>query len=136
MALDDPYTTIFEYTDYLELGLAYAPITKSVLLIGLGGGSAVKRMWRDFPALQLHAVEIDPEVVRVARRWFALPRDCRGSRSRCRTAAASCRRHDERWDMIVVDAYFATRSRSTSRRRSSSISSGRGSRPAASSSPT
>ena len=70
MELDDPYKTVFNYTDYLQLGLAYAPSTRRVLFIGLGGGSAVKRMWRDFPALQLHAVEIDPEVVRVAQRWF------------------------------------------------------------------
>ena len=25
MSLDDPYATVFDYTDYLQLGLAYAP---------------------------------------------------------------------------------------------------------------
>ena len=39
---------------------------KNVLFIGLGGGSAPKRMWRDFPALQLQVVELDPEVVKAA----------------------------------------------------------------------
>jgi spermidine synthase len=106
MELDDPYATVFEYTDYLQLGLAYAPTARRVLFIGLGGGSAVKRMWRDFPSLRLHAVEIDPDVVRVARRWFQLPRD-----SRLEVTAQDGRRflqtHDERWDVIVVDAYFA-----------------------------
>ena len=62
MQLDDPYATVFTYTDYLQLGLAYAPTTRNVLFIGLGGGSAVKRMWRDFPSLRLHAVEVDPDV--------------------------------------------------------------------------
>jgi spermidine synthase len=106
MELDDPFAGVFGYTDYLQLGLAYAPSTRSVLFIGLGGGSAVKRMWRDFPALQLHAVEIDPEVVRVAKRWFALPSD-----SRLEVTAQDGRRFlqtsGERWDMIVIDAYFA-----------------------------
>jgi spermidine synthase len=106
MELDEPFATVFEYTDYLQLGLAYAPSTRRVLFIGLGGGSAVKRMWRDFPALQLHAVEIDPEVVRVAERWFELPRD-----QRLEVTAQDGRRFlqttDERWDMIVIDAYFA-----------------------------
>ena len=78
-----------------------------MLFIGLGGGSAVKRMWRDFPALQLDAVEIDPEVVRVAERWFELPQDS----PRLEVTAEDGRRFlqttDERWDMIVVDAYFA-----------------------------
>ncbi len=107
MEIDDPFATVFQYTDYLQLGLAYAPSTRRVLFIGLGGGSAVKRMWRDFPALRLHAVEIDPEVVRVAHRWFALPRDS----PRLEVTAEDGRRflqtHDQRWDMIVVDAYFA-----------------------------
>ncbi len=106
MRLDDHYATEFEYTDYLQLGLAYAPSTRSVLFIGLGGGSAPKRMWRDFPALQLHAVEIDPEVVRVARRWFHLPQD-----RRLGVTAEDGRRflqtHAQRWDMIVIDAYFS-----------------------------
>ena len=107
MELDDPYATVFDYTDYLQLGLAYAPSTRRVLFIGLGGGSAVKRMWRDFPSLQLHAVELDPDVVRVAERWFELPRDS----PRLEVTAEDGRRflqtHDERWDVIVVDAYFA-----------------------------
>ena len=63
-------------------------------------------IWRDFPALQLEAVELDPEVVRVAKRWFALPSD-----ARLRLTAEDGRRflqtHDERWDLIVIDAYFA-----------------------------
>ena len=48
-----------------------------MLFIGLGGGSAPKRMWRDFPELQLQVVELDPEVVDAAYRWFELPRDPR-----------------------------------------------------------
>jgi spermidine synthase len=106
MRLHDPFATVFAYTDYLQLGLAYAPTTRRVLFIGLGGGSAVKRMWRDFPSLQLHAVELDPDVVRVAERWFGLPRD-----SRLQVSVKDGRRflqtNDQRWDMIVIDAYFA-----------------------------
>jgi spermidine synthase len=106
MDLADPHKTVFGYTDYLQLGLAYAPSTKRVLFIGLGGGSAVKRMWRDFPSLELHAVELDPDVVRVARQWFELPTD-----ERLEVSTQDGRRflqaNDERWDMIVVDAYFA-----------------------------
>ena len=48
---------------------------KNVLFIGLGGGSAPKRMWRDFPDLRLQVVELDPEVVDAAYRWFELPRE-------------------------------------------------------------
>ena len=106
MQLDDPYATVFAYTDYLQLGLAYAPTTRRVLFIGLGGGTAVKRMRRDYPSLDLHVVELDPEVVRAAERWFSLKPD-----DRLRVTTQDGRRflqtHDDRWDLIVVDAYFA-----------------------------
>lgn len=106
MSIDDPFATAFDYTDYLQLGLAYAPTSKRILFIGLGGGSVVKRMWRDFPSLRLQVAELDPEVVRVAKRWFALPTD-----RRIAVATQDGRRflqsRNDRWDMIVVDAYFA-----------------------------
>jgi spermidine synthase len=106
MYLDDPYRTRFSYTDYLDLGLAHRPSARDVLFIGLGGGSAPKRMWRDFPRLRLQVVELDPDVVRVAYRWFALPRD-----PRLAVAVEDGRRwlvkDDRRWDVIVIDAFYS-----------------------------
>jgi spermidine synthase len=106
MYRDDPFRTRFEYTDYLDLALAYRPEAKRILFIGLGGGSAPKRMWRDFPGLQLHVVELDSEVRDAAYRWFALPRS-----ERLQVDVDDGRRwlnrHDERWDAIVLDAFYA-----------------------------
>ena len=77
-----------------------------MLFVGLGGGSAPKRMWRDFPDLRLQVVELDPDVVVAARKWFAVPRD-----QRLGIDVSDGRRwlatHDERWDMIVLDAFYA-----------------------------
>lgn len=106
MRLGDRQATVFEYTDYLQLGLAYAPSTRNVLFIGLGGGTAPKRMWRDFPSLQMHAVELDGEVVRVARQWFGLPRD-RRLQVTTEDGRRFLRTREQRWDMIVIDAYFS-----------------------------
>ena len=50
---------------------------KDVLFIGLGGASSPKRLWQDFPDLQLQAVELDLVVVDVAHEYFELPRDSR-----------------------------------------------------------
>ena len=77
MYRDNPYRTRFAYTDYLQLALAYQPGAKRILFVGLGGGSAPKRMWRDFPGLQVDVVELDREVVGAARRFFGVPRDRR-----------------------------------------------------------
>ena len=106
MYVDDPYKTRFEYSDYLQLPFAYRPSTKRVLYIGVGGGSALKRTWRDFPSVQVEGVEIDPEVVDVAYEFFELPRD-----PRLKLTVEDGRRfladNDGKWDLIVIDAFYS-----------------------------
>ena len=106
MYLDDPFRTRYEYTDFLELPLAYRPETKRILFIGLGGGSAQKRLWRDFPGLDLEVVELDPVVRDVAYRFFRLPHSPR-LRVTVEDGRRFLQRNDERWDAIVIDAYFS-----------------------------
>ncbi len=75
MYLDDPFETDFEYPGYLHLPIAIRPEASRTLILGLGGGSVVKRMWRDYPQMHVDVVEIDSGVVDVARTYFALPED-------------------------------------------------------------
>jgi spermidine synthase len=104
MALDDPFETDIEYVNYLHLPLAVKPDPQSALVIGLGGGSLVKRMWRDYPSLVIDAVEIDEQVVEIAREYFALPDD-----ERIRVFVDDGRAFlgycTETYDLIVVDAF-------------------------------
>jgi spermidine synthase len=106
MYVNQPFRTRYRYTDFLQLPLAYRPGTRKILFIGLGGGSAPKRMWRDFPELDLQVVELDPVVRDVAYRYFELPRS-----PRLRVTVEDGRRYlqknDEKWDAIVIDAYFS-----------------------------
>jgi spermidine synthase len=106
MYIDDPYRTRFGYSDYLQLPFAYRAQTESVLYIGLGGGSAPKRTWRDFPGVRLDAVELDPEVVDVAYEYFELPRDPRLN-VEVEDGRRYVARSDERWDVIVIDAFYS-----------------------------
>ena len=106
MYLKRPFATRFSYSDYLQLGLAYNPSAKKILVIGLGGAAVQKRLWRDFRDVQVTTVELDPDVVDVAYRWFHLPHDARlpvvvddGRRFLQRT--------DERFDVIMVDAFYS-----------------------------
>jgi spermidine synthase len=104
MYLHDPLKTRYPYTDYFQLGLAYDPGATSVLFIGLGGGSAPKRLAHDFPDLDLQVVEIDPDVVAVARRYFALPPTVPVAVDDGRRWLE---RHDRRFDVIAIDAYYS-----------------------------
>ena len=106
MYLDDPYRTRFAYTDFFHLGLAYNPDARDVLYVGLGAGSSPKRMWRDHEDVQIHVVELDPVVVDVGYRYFDVPRDPR-LRVEVGDGRQFLTREEKRWDVIVVDAFFA-----------------------------
>jgi spermidine synthase len=106
MFLDDPYRTRYLYSDYLQLALAYNQGARRILMIGLGGGSAPKRMWRDFPEIEMEVVELDPVVRDVAYRFFELPRSTR-LRVSVEDGRRYLQRNSERWDAIMIDAYFS-----------------------------
>jgi len=104
MWLDDPFETDIEYVAYLHLTMAITPTATRTLLLGLGGGSVVKRMWRDYPDMRVDAVEIDPAVAEVAQTYFALPED-----ERIRVFIEDGREYMDRcaetYDIIIVDAF-------------------------------
>jgi spermidine synthase len=106
MTIDRPFETRFRYTDYFDLGLAYNPDARNILFVGLGGASAPKRIWRDFPSLDLQVAELDPVVVGVARQYFAMP-----DSPRLKVAVEDGRRYlqrnEQRYDVIALDAYFS-----------------------------
>jgi spermidine synthase len=106
MYIGQPFRTRFSYTDYLQLGLAYNPNAKNVLVVGLGGASAPKRVWRDFGDVRLTVVELDPAVVETAYKWFALPHDERID-VEVDDGRRFLQRHDDRYDVIMLDAFYA-----------------------------
>jgi len=104
MRIDDPFETDILYVGYLHITMAVKPDAARMLAIGLGGGSLVKRMWRDYPWLHIDAVELDPVVVEIAHAFFALPED-----PRIRVIVGDGRdvlaTSPETYDVIVIDAF-------------------------------
>jgi SAM-dependent methyltransferase len=108
MYLDSPFDTDFDFPGYFHIALALNPAIERVLAIGLGGGTMVKRMWRDYPEMRLDAVELEPDVVDVARRFFALPDHGRISVT-TGDGRAFLESSSATWDFIVVDAFDGER---------------------------
>jgi spermidine synthase len=104
MYLDAPFDTDFEYPSYFHLGIAVKPDAMRTCVVGLGGGTVVKRMWRDYPEMTLDVVELDPDVVDVAHEFFELPED-----DRIRIHVADGRDFMEwtadTFDLVIVDAF-------------------------------
>lgn len=101
---------IFGYLRAFELVPAVRPDARRVLFIGLGSGAAAMRLHELRPELQIDVVEVDPAVVETAREWFDY-RDADRGVPQVRTHVGDGRSwlaaSDERWDAIVIDAYFA-----------------------------
>ena len=73
----NPDHLVLPYTRFMLLGLLFCQDPKSVLHIGLGGGSIVRWMYREFPRIQQTIIEINPAVIEAARRFFEFPLDKR-----------------------------------------------------------
>src|SRR5699024_1890025 len=68
--LHEPDTMVFEYTRMMTSALFAKPDPHSVLIIGLGGATLPVALRKVLPDAEIHSVEIDPAVVRVAQRYF------------------------------------------------------------------
>lgn len=92
------------YVDSVHLTRLMRPGMKRVLMIGLGGGTAPKQFLKYYEDVEVDAVEVDPLVVDVARRYFGV-----SPSPRLRIHVADGRmflKHTrETWDLIIVDAY-------------------------------
>lgn len=108
MSLDDPLRGHFEYIEYLHLPWLWKADIRSVLVIGLGGGSLPRTILARHPGVVVETVELDPAVIDCARMFFGLRESDRMS-----VVAADgrlfLRRSTKSYDLIVLDAYTANR---------------------------
>ncbi|UNC91381.1 spermidine synthase [Candidatus Contubernalis alkaliaceticus] len=77
MSLDDTLDTGVPYADYFHLAWIFNPQIKDIIMIGLGGAAVPKVFLKDYPEIFFRTVEIDPEVVNIAYKYFFLSQDDR-----------------------------------------------------------
>ena len=105
MNLKDPTALRLIYSRYTSLGFALRPDAKKMLLIGLGGGSIPKKLLQEFPSLQIDAVELDPEVIQIAKTHFNV-RESKNLRLHAQDGRMFLTRTQNQYDIIMLDAYF------------------------------
>ena len=69
----EPHLLQHEYTRAMLLPFLFSQ-PRDALLVGLGGGALVNCLMHHFPELTLRVVELRHAVVKVARKYFELPR--------------------------------------------------------------
>ena len=103
--LAHPYRLTVPYTQVMFASYLFQPEPSRVLIVGLGGGAMVHYLQRRDPQLVIDAVDIDPEIVSVADRYF-------GTRAsdRVRLLVADgydvIRKGADTYDVIYMDAFL------------------------------
>jgi spermidine synthase len=104
MYVERPNETSFRYPEWFHLGPLLSPNATRALFIGGGGFTGPKQFLATYPAMQVDVVELDPDVVDAARRFFAVPDDARLA-IHVEDGRRFLERAEATWDVIVLDAY-------------------------------
>ena len=102
-----PNELLFAYTRMSMTSLLYTPEPKSILVVGLGGGTLPMAFTSLFPDVYIDAIEIDPAVVDIAHEFFGFEDSERlvvhtqDARVWTKRALAG----ERRYDIIILDAF-------------------------------
>ena len=108
MRVARPWSLELDYTREMMAALLLRPGADwpaTALIVGLGAGSITKFLHRHRPAARLDVVEINPEVVAVARHAFRLPADDERLTVHRADGVAFIKAARTRYDCILVDGF-------------------------------
>jgi spermidine synthase len=105
MRLARPNDLELAYTRSMMGFLLFNPAPRSVLMVGLGGGSLAKFVYHRLPETAAEVLEINPDVVAIARRYFQVPAGDNRLTVRVCDAAEFIEREGPGYDVILVDGY-------------------------------
>ena len=107
LSLADPNYLVFNYTKMMIAALYLNPEPKKILIIGLGGGTLPTAFSQILPQAEIDTVEVDPAVVRVARKYFNFQPNAkrRVAEDDGRVFVKRAIKKKIKYDLIILDAY-------------------------------
>lgn len=105
MRIARPNDLELAYTRSMMAFLLFNPPPRRVLMVGLGGGSLAKFVYHRLPEAVTEVLEINPQVVAIARRLFELPAADERLIIRVCDAAEFIAAEGTGADAILVDGY-------------------------------
>ncbi|HKI74413.1 MAG TPA: fused MFS/spermidine synthase [Pseudomonadales bacterium] len=105
--LDHPKRMVFAYVRMVMGGLLLDPHPHHILVVGLGGGTIPTTFSEIYPDADIDVVEIDPAVLRVARKYFNFHETpkMKVTLSDGRVFVKRARLASETYDLVVLDAF-------------------------------
>jgi spermidine synthase len=104
MNLSKTHDLVLSYTQAMMAALPLADHQRRILLVGLGGASMQKFLQDLLPETILETVEIDPEVVRIAQKFFGFEPNV-DQIIHVGDGRAFIENSKKRYDIIFLDAY-------------------------------
>ena len=104
MDMKDPERVVHEYVRFMSVGLLFAKSAPRTLMVGLGGGSLVRTLLPRDPGMHLDVVELNPMVVDVAQKFFAIQPSDRLA-IHVGDGREYVQKATSKWDLILLDAY-------------------------------
>lgn len=107
ISLHNPDYLVFDCTKMMLGALYLTPNPRKVLVIGLGGGTLATALSRILPDAEMDVVEIDPAIVRVARKYFNFrptPK-VRITEEDGRVFVKRAIKKGEKYDLVMLDAF-------------------------------
>ena len=101
---EQPLALALPYTRVSMVGLAFVPEPKRILVVGLGGGAMPMFLRAVVPGAHIDVVDIDPDVVNVAKRFFGFREDAH-LRAHVADGRGFVEAAGPAYDLVFLDAY-------------------------------
>ncbi|HEY0906386.1 MAG TPA: fused MFS/spermidine synthase, partial [Methylophilus sp.] len=88
--------------------LLFKPDIRKLVLVGLGGGSIAKYVWKYCTQIQQTVIELNPQVIQVARSHFHVPEDDAQLHIIEGDGIAYIQQHPGSCDWLMMDAFGST----------------------------
>jgi spermidine synthase len=107
MDISDPFRPCLPYYPLMFSGYLFVPEPRRILVVGLGAGVLSRWSAHYFPEATVDSIELDPDVVDVAKKFFGFEE---GERQRVFTRDARVQikvfqAQPEKYDIIMLDAF-------------------------------
>ena len=103
--LANPSDLVVTYTRYMTCALAYeSHEVRKIALVGLGGGRTISYFVASFPQITADVAELDPSVIALAQKYFAVTPNER-LRISNKDGRVFLNQTKDKFDIILLDAY-------------------------------
>jgi spermidine synthase len=105
MKVKDPFALVLAYSWGMLSSLLFKPDIRNTILVGLGGGSIAKYVWQACPQIRQTVIELNPQVIQVARSHFFVPDDDERLSIVEGDGIAYIQQHPGSCDWLMMDAF-------------------------------